>query len=767
MVYAVDLSGKLTFINPYGERLLGCDERDWFGRPYMDFVAPESREATGNAFANLLQTGELVDFEFALQDIHGRRIQMQVNGRLLHCDGELIGGLGIARDVTDRKEFERQLQMFVRALESTHDSAVIADLQGHILYANPATSRMFLWDPETLQTSHAELFYPEAGAEQVRWLSQQAQDGGWSGEVICQRRAGIRFPALVSVGLIADEHGHPIAFSIISRDISDQKQTQAELAAKNLELERASRLKSEFLANMSHELRTPLTAILGFSSLLSKQIYGPLNAKQTVYVDQIHNSGNHLLSLINDVLDLSKVEAGQTQLEIEPINILELCQDALSLVEPQAQSRHIRIQRSLPKQLGWLMADPVRVRQMLLNLLSNAIKFSHDNSEIGLDATIQAGYLHLTVWDHGIGIPDDRKNLLFQPFQQLDSSLSRRHQGTGLGLALTKQLAELHGGTVSFSSTFGVGSRFAIQLPLECPLPIAGDDFDDVGPKHLEMAPLTIPNTAPQILIVEDDPCNAQLLQDVVSSWGYQVHHCPDGVQALAWLESHAVDLVLLDIQLPDLDGFEVVRRIRSDRRWLHLPVIAATALAMDRDRDRCLNAGMQGYLSKPLDYDALSAVLIRYAGCPPAQGDAADDAASNSTTVPPTTALTNGEPATPKPTPTLTNGEPAPPKPATPKPATPKPATPKPAPTLTNGEPAPPGPATRPVAGQAMGDRPSPPPSSPAARANDRATPLMPIPIPAAPQDPANPPLPPPRLSFSRINAIEFNRINRSQDQF
>lgn len=465
MVYTVDLKGRLTYVNSYGLKLLGCREDEVIGRLYIDFVSPAFREKTAQAFGSLIETGELRDFEFVLQSSGGSEVYLEVNGHLLHRNGELIGGIGIGRDITERKQIEIQLQMFSRAVESTYDSAVITDLNGKIIYANPAASRIFSWQLGELVGKSSEVFYLER--RQTRWLIQQAIAGGWSGEVMCNRRNGERFSALVSVGPICDEKEQTTAVSFITRDITQQKQIEAELAAKNLELERASRLKSDFLANMSHELRTPLTAILGFSSILRKQIFGNLNGKQAVYIQQINHSGQHLLGLINDVLDLSKVEADQMRLEILPLSIKELCEQALALVSEQARSRELTIQPSIPSNLPPLMADELRVRQMLLNLLSNAIKFSEEGGEIGLDVEVSEDTMQIVVWDRGIGIPEDKQHLLFQPFQQVDGSVSRRHQGTGLGLALTRRLAGLHFGTVEVQSQEGEGSRFTIILPLK------------------------------------------------------------------------------------------------------------------------------------------------------------------------------------------------------------------------------------------------------------------------------------------------------------
>ncbi len=468
MVYTVDLAGNLTYVNSYGLKLLGSPAKDVLGRSCLDFVAAPHQEKTAHALRKLVQTGELRDFEFVLQPPDQGEIHLEVNGRLFHQDGELVGAIGIGRDITERKRIETKLQIYSKALESAYDSAVVLDLEGKVLYANSATSRIFNWIPEMLEGTHASVFYPERN--QPRWLIEDAIAGGWSGEVLCIRRDGETFPALVSVGLILDDRQSPSAVSVIMRDITLQKHIENELEAKNLELERASQIKSDFLANMSHELRTPLTSILGFSSSLKKQIFGSLTDKQFNYVHQISQSGQHLLGLINDVLDLSKVEAGQMRLDRVPILVDELCEQTLASVSEQAKARNLQVYCEVEPNLEPLIADELRVRQMLLNLLSNAIKFSEEGGAIGIDVkAVDSDRVCLTVWDRGIGIPKDKQDLLFKPFQQVDGSLSRRHEGTGLGLALTRKLAELHYGTVDMQSKEGEGSRFSIYLPFNLP----------------------------------------------------------------------------------------------------------------------------------------------------------------------------------------------------------------------------------------------------------------------------------------------------------
>ena len=250
------------------------------------------------------------------------------------------------------------------------------------------------------------------------------------------------------------------------QDLTQQRQQEANWLEQTAVLERSSRHMSEFLSNMSHELRTPLTSILGYSSMLKQKIFGELNEKQQVYVQHIHRSGQYLLALINDILDLSKIEAGQLLLEKTSISIAVICDESIELVQQQAQMRQIIIHCHLDSKLKTLWAEDIRVRQMLLNLLSNAVKFSEEGGVIEVRTTEKDGMLCIAVKDNGIGIAPEKHHLIFKPFQQVDESLTRRRQGTGLGLALTKHLAELHGGTVTFESAINQGSCFVLKLPI-------------------------------------------------------------------------------------------------------------------------------------------------------------------------------------------------------------------------------------------------------------------------------------------------------------
>lgn len=412
----------------------------------------------------------------------------------------------------------------------------------------------------------------------------------------------------------------------------DRGQNQVRLSNVNADLERASQLKSEFLAAMSHELRTPLNSILGFSDLLLQQHFGSLSDRQIKYMRVITESGQHLLQLINDILDLSKIESGKAEIELQPVSIRELCTQCLEMIQPRMHKKQLTLSQEFDHRLEQVNLDELRVRQMLINLLSNAVKFTPEGGQIKFSYRVTYGsqlqgefrpdrspvnpstpYLCLEVQDTGIGIPQNKWNLLFRPFQQVDASLTRQHEGTGLGLALTKRLAELHGGTVSLESMENHGSTFRVWLPLT----EMREELTAANSTLTEQLVVTkngsvFAGNAKRIWVVEDQPFNQMLILEVLELEGYTVELIKDGSIMMEAIQFHATtpqflpDLILLDIQLPKVDGFEIVRHLKANPNWRQIPVIAVTAMAMSGDRDRCLTAGANAYLSKPLNLKLL-----------------------------------------------------------------------------------------------------------------------------------------------------------------
>ena len=417
---------------------------------------------------------------------------------------------------------------------------------------------------------------------------------------------------------IAQEIGNTLALALHNAQLVAS--LQQELAARErveqaliAEHTRVVQLKNEFMATMSHELRTPLAAVLGHTELLLEQIYGPLTARQLTALERITRSGQNLLALINDILDYTKFEAGTIALDSGTTNVAAICQNSVRLLVDEAQAKQLSISLLLDPAVRSITADGKRLQQMLVNLLSNAIKFSHAGGAVELEVRgeVAARQVTFLVRDQGIGIAEKDLAQLFQPFTQLDSRLSRAYEGTGLGLALVRRIAEAHGGSVGVESMPGQGSTFRIALPWQPggSAQLAADESRraELSAPALPRAPetagagATAQASQPTILLVEDNASNIAVLRDILAIAGYPLLVARDGPEGLTLARKHRPALILMDIQLPGMSGLQAIERMRADPELRHLPVIVLTALVLPGDRERCLAAGANEYLAKPV----------------------------------------------------------------------------------------------------------------------------------------------------------------------
>jgi signal transduction histidine kinase/ActR/RegA family two-component response regulator len=413
-----------------------------------------------------------------------------------------------------------------------------------------------------------------------------------------------------------------------ARSMQQLQQQCQQLSDRNRELTQTSQLKNEFLANTSHEIRTPLTSILGFTHLLREQGYDFDSVRHHEYLKIILSSGQHLLALINDILDLSKIEANQLDLQQEAIDVPQLCQMVLKLVQEKANDKGLSLRLAIPEPLPMLIADPLRLKQMLFNLLSNALKFTAHGS-VGLDVRALNHEIQFAVWDTGKGISHEQQSLLFKPYAQLPNV---EGEGTGLGLFLTQKLVEMHGGWVTMQSESNQGSRFTIGLPvLEeatkelfvtdpiAPSPpisnattLAKQTFSLPVPP-LEKKHLLKASRPCNILLVEDNAHNARLMITCLCKLGYEVTWAKDSAEMWHSLKQPFPALILMDIHLPGADGLTLTRQLQANDQYRQIPVIVQTAMAMKGDRERCLEAGAIDYLSKPIDLATLAHMVAKY----------------------------------------------------------------------------------------------------------------------------------------------------------
>ncbi len=441
----------------------------------------------------------------------------------------------------------------------------------------------------------------------------------------------IKIPLLMSV--VSNQPENQQIWVLLANDVTEQQQMASELAAKNADLILLNRLKDEFLACISHELRTPLTAMMGLSTLLKDQALGKLNERQARYARLIHENGRHLMSVVNDILDLTRMETGQIELTLEPVKIRKVCDRAIeqarAAIAPKTgtatsgeanNSTVHRFSLVIEPGLESMVADELRLRQMLVHLLANAFKFTEWAGEIGLRVSYWAGWIAFTVWDTGIGIPEHKQHLIFQKFQQLENPLTRQFEGTGLGLVLTRALARMHGGDVSFLSQEGKGSQFTLLLPPSPPSKRAGGagEAGEAGGEK-PLAPRPSPLTSSHlVLVVEAGPRFIEDLADQLTSIGYWVVIARSGTEALEKARRLQPGAIFLNPLLPLLSGWDVLTLLKSDAVTNQIPVIVTTTRAQ---KDQAFSNRADEFLSLPVKRQVLQKLMTRFCGSPSVSG--------------------------------------------------------------------------------------------------------------------------------------------------
>lgn len=544
---------------------------------------------------------------------------------MLDEQGEIMEWFGTASDISDRKRVESQLQAsqaYFQSIVADQTELICRFLpNGTLTFVNNAYCQFFQKSPEQLIGQSFTPLLPEEDqdipATHFSRLSVDHPVVTYEHRVIAPD-GSMHWQQWTDRAFFAPD-GTPIEFQAVGHDITVLKEAEARLRYSNQELQRATRLKDEFLANMSHELRTPLNAILGMSEGLQDGILGEINQQQLEALQVIEHSGSHLLSLINDILDLARIESGQSELSWAPTNIQTLCHSSLEFVKQQALKKQIQLELQCPSNLPELVMDERRILQVLVNLLNNAVKFTPNGGHVTLAVSLPVlqteeearQWLRLTVQDTGIGIEPEYIPKLFQSFVQVDSALNRQYEGTGLGLALAKRIVEQHGGQVGLTSALGVGSCFTIDLPYITVQPSTAESSLQINPNlNLDQS---APPIAPLILLAEDNETNIFMITNYLQFKGHRLLVARDGQAAIALTQTEHPDLILMDIQMPGMDGIEAIQQIRRLPECGSIPIIALTALAMAGDRDLCLAAGANDYLSKPVPLKQLVAKIQQF----------------------------------------------------------------------------------------------------------------------------------------------------------
>jgi PAS domain S-box-containing protein len=587
---------------------------------YFDADAQRTIRAT---VEHSIATGEPWDVQLPMTTAKGRSIWVRSIGHVETREGKPTAVVGALQDVTETRlaqaALEESQERLHRALEGSGLALWDLDVPGETIYLSEAWSAMRGGDRHETQCTAQELLelVPKEDLKHIGIALEKVLRGTSSRYSVEHRirRVDCGHIWIHSEGRVAerDPQGLPLRMVGTNRDITASKQAEQELREARDAADQANRAKSQFLATMSHEIRTPLNGIIGMTKLLLDENLTPEVRR---HADLIDRSAHSLLSLVNDILDVSKIEAGQMEIESVAFDLHELVQDLATLYRLRATEKsllfRVRLEPGVPQ---FVEGDPTRIRQVLVNLLGNALKFTQ-NGTIALDirATTEpaAHVIEFTVVDTGIGIPADVQPQLFTRFMQADSSTSRKFGGTGLGLAIVQQLVELMGGAVQVRSTPGRGSRFVVTLPLlAAQEPVAASAWVDLPPAS---------QTA-RILVAEDNTTNQVVAFGMLRKLGYdEVRVANNGIEAYEMAMAEPFDVILMDCQMPEMDGYEATRRLRA--AGCTSTIVAMTANAIKGDRERCLEAGMNDYLTKPIDLKVLRGILARWGGAQPSKLD-------------------------------------------------------------------------------------------------------------------------------------------------
>ncbi|HEY1173346.1 MAG TPA: PAS domain-containing protein [Verrucomicrobiae bacterium] len=635
-VWDWDLPTNQFYLSPRFEQITGFENGEHPKTPdlLIDTIHPDDRQEAKLKLEKHLR-GETCVYEAEHRVLRkdGTYLWIRDKGKVMQRNeqGHALRIVGTRADISHQIQILTALSENERRLRSAQRIAKLASWEWNII------EDCVTWSPELYEMAGRELSWTVPPPSKQRplftaqsWVRFQmamtnlpgiGEQFSFEAEIL--RPDGGSCWVILRAECVEEDGGKVIRVAGTAQDITltktnerNLRERSEELALAIAQLEKAGRMKDEFLASMSHELRTPLTGILSLSEVLLEGVYGQLSERQSKYLKSIEESGRHLLELINDILDLAKIESGQLTLQLANYPISDLCSASTRLVKEMMAKKNQTLTFVQDPQDIIVRVDARRIKQMLVNLLSNAVKFTPNDGRVWLriQGDAENEILRIEVEDSGIGISPSQLSKLFQPFVQLDSKLSRQYNGTGLGLALVRQLAELHGGCVGVTSEVGVGSKFFVEIPWKEP-----NAAKKASPKAL---PLSTPHALaskaatsakkPLVLIADDNPVNVEAVKCYLEARGYDIRVAVNGEEAVTSVEKYYPDVVLMDIQMPKMDGLEATEIIRQhqDPAVNHVHIIALTALAMPGDKERCLRAGCDDYLSKPVKLKALSELI-------------------------------------------------------------------------------------------------------------------------------------------------------------
>lgn len=632
---------KIVYVNQGAQAQSGFKREKLLQMTPLDF----GRLMNAESFERLLQalrSGQLksLNLEKTYHHQDGHEVPVEITLQLIQPPDSEAVFMAIVRDISERKRHEAKLRLFHQVIEQSANSVAITDACVNIEYVNRSFIALTGYNLDEVRGENPRLLQSgKTPLDRYKALwSRLKQKQDWQGEFINKHKDGREFVVAVHISPVLDEHGEIRNYLAVEQDITAIRQAQLDLAQLNRDLEakvlartteleqqralaeQASLAKSEFLANMSHEIRTPMNAMLGFLHLLE---HGRLEAAQRQQLSKATASARHLLAIINDILDLSKIESGHLELDNDHFNLPDLLQQTLTLFEDQAAAKGLQLRVEIGAVPVWLFGDALRLKQALVNYLSNACKFTKQG-EICLRTQVLQGEgqslkLRFEVSDTGIGLTEEQMQQVFAAFEQADNSTTRQYGGTGLGLAITRRLAELMQGEVGVTSEPGKGACFWLTAWMDAgqaqsrPRPEMADAMADATALLRQLQD----HAGQRILLVDDVDMNLEVVLQLLQGSGLQIDTAVDGAEALVCLKNQDYDLILMDVHMPVMDGLSATRALRLDLGLHELPVIAMTADVFIDEQRACHQASMSDFLAKPIAPEKLYGCLLKWLSQP------------------------------------------------------------------------------------------------------------------------------------------------------
>lgn len=597
-----DLNNVIQFVNNQTCVITGYTSKELIGKKFTELFFEEKQKSLLSIKNELVEHGKKESFQIELIKKNKERIWIRINKSPVFDDNGIVNGsIGVFDDITSQKKAEADLRKLNKAVEQSPDSIVITDINGRIEYANPITVKLTGYSIEELIGKKTSIFSSGKNSKELyRNLWNTITEGKvWEGELNNKKKDGSLYWEAASISPIYGDNSQITHFLTHKVDITLNKKMTEELIISKNKAEESDKLKSAFLANISHEIRTPMNGILGFSELLKNHEIS-FDTKDR-YIHIIEQSGKRMLNIINDIVDISKIEAGQMNLSLAETNLNKIIIDLYQFFIPEAKSKGIVLnyELGLPNELSQIMCDQTKLNQILTNLIKNALKFTNAG-RISFGYYIKDENVEFYVKDTGVGIPSNQHGLVFERFRQGSVALSRSYEGAGLGLSISKALIEMLGGKIWLESEPLKGSVFFFTLPVK-----------NLTNKVIEnnCGIINAKLNYRYILIVEDEQSSKELLRTTLEFENVMIAEASDGYEAIEMIKNHhEIDLVLLDIRMPGIDGFETARKIKEIRP--ELPIIAQSAYAFAEYRQKAIDAGCSEFIFSPVKKETMLQIL-------------------------------------------------------------------------------------------------------------------------------------------------------------